>query len=354
MDNTINISSFLWNICKKYKSKIILFFFSYTILEDVIRIFILPYILKLFGDAYQIGTLTTDKALLWIFIYSILFSMEYITDILLWKYVIYNFNFKIETDFRSKLFSYVVKHSIKYYDNTMAGVISSKINYITNSFYEVVDELCLILSGMIIFFILIIIYSKINIYLSIFLIIWSILFFTTQYILSKFIYKNSKNLTIENNQLSGQITDDFVNISNIKSFSRQKNERLNIKRQSIKILKEESNVMKSKTINNISMYIFTSLLIIFILGFSLKLVFQKNISIGTFLFIGQNIILISFMLNRIFKNIISLIPHISEMKDGFETLLIPVEIKDKENAKKLQINNGKITFKNINFNYKNG
>jgi ABC-type transport system involved in Fe-S cluster assembly fused permease/ATPase subunit len=41
------------------------------------------------------------------------------------------------------------------------------------------------------------------------------------------------------------------------------------------------------------------------------------------------------------------------MKQVTNTLIIDQEIKDKENAKKLDILNGKIEFKNISFGYDN-
>ena len=352
MQNNLEILKYILDIFKKYKWRMILYFVFYIFLKNVIEIFLLPYLLKILGNSFQANTLTTNKALIIIFMYSILFCYKYISDMAFWKYLVYDFNFKAEMDFKLKLFSYAIKHSIDYYNNTMAGIISNRISNITNSIADqTMDEFFLILSGFIILILSIIVYSKINIYLLIFLIIWSILFCIAEYITSNFIYKNTKNLTLKNNEISGQITDSFINISNVKSFSRQKTERLIVKKQGIEALKSESNVMKAKTISNIIMFVFLSVLLIFMLGFSLKLIYNKEMSIGTFLFIGQNIILITFILKKIFENTISFIGHIAEIKEGFEKILQPIEIKNKENARNLENIKGKIVFKNINFKY---
>lgn len=352
MQNNTKIFKYIWEIFKKYKFKMILYFFFVIFLQRIAEIFLLPYLLKILGDSFQLGTLTVNKALAITFLYSMLFCYRYLSDMTFWKYLFYDLNFKVETDFKLKLFSYAVRHSINYYNNTMSGMISSRISNITNSITDqTMDEFFLILSGFIILILSIIVYSKINIYLLIFLIIWSILFCIAEYITSNFIYKNTKNLTLKNNEISGQITDSFINISNVKSFSRQKTERLIVKKQGIEALKSESNVMKAKTISNIIMFVFLSVLLIFMLGFSLKLIYNKEMSIGTFLFIGQNIILITFILKKIFENTISFIGHIAEIKEGFEKILQPIEIKNKENAKNLENIKGKIVFKNINFKY---
>ena len=353
MQNNLEILKYILDIFKKYKWRMILYFVFYIFLTNVIEIFLLPYLLKILGNSFQANTLTTNKALIIIFMYSILFCYKYISDMAFWKYLVYDFNFKAEMDFKLKLFSYTIKHSIDYYNNTMAGIISNRISNITNSIADqTIDEFFSIVSGLTIFIISVVVYSKVNIYLVIFLIIWSISFCAIQYIISKFIYKNVKDLTLKNNEISGQITDSFINISNVKSFSRQKSERLIVKKQGVEMLKYESNVMKAKTISNIAMFISLSILIIFMLGFSLKLVFQKEMLIGTFLFIGQNIILTTFMLRKIFRSSIDFIQHISEINEGLNMILQPIGIMDKENARKLKVDGGRIVFRGINFGYK--
>lgn len=344
-------SKFIWEIVKKYKFKILIYFVCFMVIHDSVRIFLLPYLLKLVGDQYQLGTLTISLALSIMLGYSLATCVDSIMENILWKFIIYDYCFKIEMDFKYRLFAYAVQHSINYYNNSMAGAISGKINFITTSLDAITDETALLLSGSIMFLIMIAIYYRINLYLGSFLVLWSIVFYTMQYLLSKLIYKYSKNLTTEENILSGNIGDSFVNILNIKSFSRQITERLNVKKQGIKILKLESKFLKINSIVNICFFLIQISLIVFILGFSLNLLLKKEILLGTFLFIGQNIILTTFMLNKIFKSLVKLIPHIAEMKEGFETILQPIDINDNKNAKKLENIEGKIVFKGVRFRY---
>lgn len=149
----------------------------------------------------------------------------------------------------------------------------------------------------------------------------------------------------------GTITDDFLNISNIKSNSTQNIEKCNVKKYGIDKLKAITSSMKIKTISNIIYFFLIAILMCFMLGYSLKLLVIKKITIGTFIFVGQNIVLLSFLLRGFFKSINRFIELYSSLIDGINTLIQPYDIVDKIDAKNINIFDGKIEFKNVDFKY---
>lgn len=345
-------TEFLYDIFKKYKFKLFISFLAYFIGNGMVPVYVLPYLLSLFGNNHQLGTLTTNKALLLTSIYSLLFCSEYIMGLTIWQRLKYQTTFKIENNLRNKLFSYSSRHSINYYNNTMSGSVASRITNVSNNIEEIIRGAMALLTGCIIFIVAVIVYLKINIYLSIFFLVWTFSYFSTSYYLTKLSYKTNYNCSAEKNKTSGMITDSLVNIMNVKLFSKIEHETKCIKKQSIEILKKESAAYWVKTLSNFSMFVFMVTLCFGVIGYSFTLVLQKKMLIGTFLFVCQNLILMSGTIRSIYNELTEIITKISDMKEGLDKLLMPTDINDKENAKKLKNVSGKIVFKKMNFDYK--
>ena len=94
-----------------------------------------------------------------------------------------------------------------------------------------------------------------------------------------------------------------------------------------------------------------SVLTCFILMYAVRLFFMGKITIGTMIFIGQNVIFLSFNVKRAYKETSSLINECSKLFNGFDDIMEEHNIVDKKDSKELNIINGKIVFKNVQFKY---
>ncbi|HSQ97764.1 MAG TPA: ABC transporter ATP-binding protein [Rickettsiales bacterium] len=345
------MTQFMLKILTKYKGKLLTFFWCESFYEHVIPIFMLPAILAIIGNKYQDKTLTVSSVLILVFIYSLLFCAPALLRILFCEKMRYASLIKVESDLRQKLFNHTIEHSTNFFNNTMAGVIASKINNISKNFGELFETASCLISGAIMFIAAIFIYLKINIYLSLFLVVWTIALMFLQSFFSKKINKSIKASVEEWNKSSGLITDNFTNISNVKSFAKERQELKEVKKQGFRILTKMSKVCLDQSFIQIVLFFMMTSLMLVSIGFSFYLVLQNQMKVGTFLFVCQNMVILKGVIADLYESSINFMMYWTEMKDGFDTLLQDYEIKDKEGAEGLKVKKGKIVFKSVKFGY---
>ncbi len=347
-----NILKIIWSATKGYRLKMLLFQLFCGFLFYFIPILITPYIFAQFGNSYQKGILTVEYAVVLSIIYAFIYSLTGLFRALfIEKYLWYGGVLKVENVLRKKLFNYVLKHSIRYYDNKMSGVIAEKVNKITSNFSETFDLFGNITNSFITMIISLVIYSKINYYLTIAFCLWALIFFIVYYFSSKISFKKRKITSNETAIINGLINDDISNIGNIKSFSSQKTEEKKLKKQGNIILRKLSSELKVETWSRFLIGSLNIVLMLFISCFSYYLAFNGKIMIGTFIFMCQNIILLKSDMESVYDQTKLFIELSADIKDGFETLIEKYEIDDCPNSKKLIVNSGKIVFKGVNFKY---
>lgn len=343
--------NFVFDCLDSFKLKMICTQSINIIVNKFIEILFLPYLLKIIGDKYQNNTLTMSFMLFLIFIYTVGFSLRYLINVCFWKEILYNIYVKFDIKLRQNIFNFIIKHSMNYFNNTQAGIITGKIENIISSSNRIIDLSFRLLSTFIIALISFFIYLKIDYYLFLFLLIWSISFLIYNYYSSRTMAKYTRMSFIEQNKMSGLMTDDFINISNIKATSKQHIEKGNVKKQGINILKTNGVLLSYDIIFGIIMFIFMMVLVCFMFMYSVKLFMHGKITIGSMIFTGQNIILLSFVLKRSYKEMTEFIKQYSQLCDGFEEIMQDYDIIDKSNATELKLTNGKIVFSNIKFKY---
>ena len=347
------VLSFTLPLINKYRTSIVLFFLSMAFIWRFCPLFVTPYILKIFGDKYQIGTLTTTNAIVLSFFYVLFFSIAPLLRMLfIEKRLCYGGLLKMENDFKKKLFNHVIQHSVKYYDDMMSGTIAKKIEKATLLLSDTFGCLATIISAFIVIIISLIVYLNINLYISIVFIVWSVLFLSSYYYFSKLAFKAGKQVKIEQDNLSGLINDDMINISNIKTFTNQPYESQKRAHNGNLIIRKVAYQYKINAISRIINGVLSILLMFCIIGISFYLTFKKEITIGTFIFICQNIVLLQSFIQHLYEESIIFIKNYSEIKNSFENLLQKIEIQDKDGAGELELKNGgKIVFKNLTFSY---
>ena len=142
-----------------------------------------------------------------------------------------------------------------------------------------------------------------------------------------------------------------MNIQNIKAFSNQKFEEKNVKKQDLKILRKLSKLFEKEIFFNTIFGIINISFMFAILGISVYLVYKKQISIGTFVFISQNITMLKMSINKILRDSKTFVEAVSDATESYDTIFEDYDIKDKPDATDMVIKEGKIVFKNVTFKY---
>ena len=343
---------FLWYFLKKYKISFILYIFlTLFVLDIFITLFLQPYLGKIFFDKIDNNTITMFSGF-WLIVGIVLSDLFFplLSIINIFKF---NSVAKAIEDIRDNMFNYSIKHSINFFNTNYSGELSNKINAITDILEETLQSILGIIRNFLFVICLIFIFLYFSKLLGFFVFIWFLLYsWVGYYFLIKKASYQSKLIQEDQNKISAFITDDFLNIQNIKMFSNKNKE----KRQLLKLLTNKFRKVhleiKYQQISREFYFILGFLLFFIVFVVALYQLKNNIITIGSFVFlitITKNTLSFSRQICHSFYCIKNLVI----MKDSLDIITDDIEIKDKKDAEKLVVNNGKIVFKNITFNFNN-
>lgn len=350
MENKIKTYDFLWKSTKG-KRAVLGFFILTDLLNDVLGIFVAQYFNRKMVNYLSTNNAVFAVGLELIILYAVLDKSAYLIKSVRERLKI-NSLFKIIYNIRNKLFKHMVQHSMAYFNDSFSGALNNKIISAAKNSGLIIETTCKLIGNMSVILLTPILYTQINIYLGVAFTIIALLYLYFLRKLRKEVANKSKNLAEEKSNYFALINDDLTNIINIKSFSRNFKEINKIKRQNVDILRKDFEFKKTSAKFLLARFVlaFTLYSVIFVIAGIL--LYQRKIMIGDFLYVT----IITAILNYVIKNFSEKLMRISiakgALENNLEAILQPIEITDKKNAKKLIISNGRIIFKNINFNYK--
>lgn len=341
---------FLWYFIKKYKITFSLYAIFAIFIMDLPMFFLQPYLLKVLFDKINSGIITINGGL-WL-IAGIAASDTYLPSEVLINLLHFHSITKTIEDIRDKMFSYSIKQSASFFNTNYSGELVSKINAITNSLGDVACVAFDILKNFFLLLVLAFVLFFFNKMLGFSMLVWFCLYLwiTYNYLIKKSAIQ-SKLVQENQNKITAFVTDNFMNIQNIKAFSSEKREKENLIKLLTKKFKKIYLEIKYQQISealyftiNFSMACFMVLVAIFQLKTGI-------IEIGSFVFlidIVRKFLLFARQISWSLKSI----KDFAVMQDSLELITNDIEIKDKKDAEKLKVNKGRIIFRNINFTYK--
>ena len=347
----IKTLSFLWQFVKNYK-------FSFigslvlVLFVDLMELVGGNTVLKNFIDDITNNRLNFNNALLMILFCVLLGSLNTIFSSVNIK-LSFGYRVKLKESIRNYMFQYLLKQSNRFFTNNFVGTINSKMNDIANNIGNFLDNAINIISNMNCFIVCLVIFAKKNTNFSLFLFVWTMSYFYIYIKFSKKIEKQTEVATDIESKCSGKIIDCFTNILNIKNFSSERREKYNVKKHTKTILKERYKICHIKSLLDLVDFIgkFSFSAVIAIV--SLKMYFDHKLTLGEFTFNLSVSTYLFWWLKWALRMLSENIENYGKIKQAIDTLIVEQEIKDKENAKVLNISDGKIVFKNIDFSYQN-
>lgn len=262
---------------------------------------------------------------------------------------------EIKADIIEHASDIVSYHDHSFFQNEFSGAITSKINELSRGVIETIKVLverfiCFILTLSIASYALMMIHPL----LSFTLLLYTVVTVSISLFFGQKTRMLSKNLSLANSQANGVMVDRFANILNVRlfrGFSKEKSE-LNI---NLKNAMQQEKSLRWYVLKIMALQGIATILMIGGCLLTLTLSIQSHsITIGDFGFVLTMTITIANVILHFSQDVSYALECFGQVAQGLEMLNKKNEINDITNAKALQITNGKIQFKNVNFQHKNG
>ncbi|MBR2141074.1 MAG: ABC transporter ATP-binding protein [Rickettsiales bacterium] len=252
---------------------------------------------------------------------------------------------------RALVFKYVVRQSNDYFNNNFSGALGKKISNIIDNIGDFIELSVELTRNLIYLTINIVILAVTHYALGLIVVVWLPIYIYCVWLLSKKINDLSKISNDKEDTFFAFITDDFINISNVKNFTNEEYEYKKLVGLGEDV--KEANWKMCKVRNILSLFNFFAIgiFMVVVLGMSMNMCIKGNMTVGTFLFIMS-------MMGATADNQSHIVP-ISRMmfeeygaiRDGLVLMERDCEIKDGVDAKDVNNVEGKIVFKNVDFKY---
>ncbi|WP_462147363.1 ABC transporter ATP-binding protein [Pseudoalteromonas gelatinilytica] len=247
---------------------------------------------------------------------------------------------------------YLLRQSVSFYQNEFAGRIATKVMQTSLAVRESVMKLLDVLMYIVVYFgAMVFLVAESDWRLMLPLLIWLVLYAAIQMYFVPKLKKVASSQADARSEMTGRVVDSYTNISTIKLFSYTQREEQYAKDSMDVFLQPVYKQMRLVTSLNFSINTLNYLLVFSIAALSLYLWSISAISVGAIAIAVSLSLRLNGMAQWIMWEISSLFENIGTVADGMKTLSTPIEVDDKENASTLAVNNGSISFDNVQFNY---
>jgi ATP-binding cassette, subfamily B, bacterial len=254
-----------------------------------------------------------------------------------------------------EMFEYVERHSHKYFIDNFAGSIANKIGDMENSAIKML-ELCTqnLMRKFFIIIFAVITMATVHLYLGATLLLW-----VTSFVLINFIYagkidKLSNDYSEYRTSCLGKVVDSINNITQVRLFARNSFERDYLRQHTKEMVSKyqtmDYTMLKMRIFTGISCVIMIALMLVI-----LAILRQHNlVTLGDFALILTLSVSVLFEVWMLTQEIGDVSVYFGKCNQALSVISVPHEITDIEGAKELIVTDGKITFEDIKFTFKDG
>lgn len=259
-----------------------------------------------------------------------------------------------EENSSKSLFEYLMNHSRTYFNSKFAGSLINKIGHATSGinsmFSTILWQYYPLVIGLIIDLVITI---SINYLLGIMLFTWTAVFMILNYIMVRRKQHLSYAVASANSVTKGKMIDTISNIAAVHANAYHEHERNFVGRY---IKKYKDKHLKSWMASELILFINGALIAVFAFGMiSITIYLMKN-SLATL----GSLVLIITMVGKLMRSLFFIghkmtetIDRYSQIDEGLNELIVPYEVTDKKDAKKLRNVKGSIIFRKVNFSFDN-
>ena len=253
---------------------------------------------------------------------------------------------------RWQMHRYLLRQSMNFFANEFAGRVATKVMQTSLAIRESVLKLLDVFVYVSVYFIsMMVLVASSELRLMLPLLIWLVVYVTSIIYFVPKLKKVSREQADARSMMTGRVVDSYTNISTVKLFSHAHREAGYARQGMDDFLVTVHRQMRLVTLYHFLIYFNNAFLVCSISALSIWLWMSSVVSIGSIAIAIAMCLRINGMSQWIMWEISSLFENIGTVADGMKTLSTPIEVDDKENASTLTVNEGSISFENVQFNY---
>lgn len=349
--NTKQTLKYYWEEVKKHKVSLSLILIA-TVGASAIEVAI-PWFYKKIFDNLALGySLETFDIIIQSLIFVAIFTFIRWCLQRVSGFLFNYFETRIMSDLSIKCFAYLHRHSFGYFNNNFVGSLVKRVSWFVRAFESIFDQVVFSILPLAVSMALIIgVLAYKNIYLSIGLLAWTIIFLIISWFFSKFKLKYDLDRNVAESSMTAVLADTITNNANVKLFNGYQREVALFTDKSEDVAKKRKFSWDLYAIFEGIQSFLSIILEIGIFYFAITLWRQGVITIGDFVLIQAyvfNIMEKVWSFNRILRAIYESLSDAEEMTIILNT---PHETQDVLGAKKLQVKRGSIDFEQVAFGY---
>jgi ATP-binding cassette, subfamily B, bacterial len=348
------ITKVFWTHARRYPWAVLLSV-TFTTLYTLTSI-VVPLFFKQFFDAIAgVGGIITDELAPRLFgLVFIIIAIE-ISGVVFRRIGGFS-NLRLEArvmiDLARTSFSYLLRHSYRFFTDNFAGSLVRKVNRLSHAFEDITDQIHYNFIPLLVTLIgsLVVLFYR-HVYLGMALLVWIVLFLLINYFIARWRYKYDLARAQKDSEVTGVLADALTNSITIKLFSGYSNEE--------SLYRKVTGELKRLRIFTWDLHEWIDgaqgvlmVAIEFIMFYvAITLGRRGLLTIGDFVLIQVYLLTIFQRLwgfGRILRHVYESMSDAAEM---VEILNAPHEIQDHRHAKPLILSEGKIEFKNVDFSF---
>lgn len=354
MNNALskNLWSFVGHFLKPYKSVIVLYVslgllagcwgpFNSMLIKSMINI--------LSSSPTENLSLLTWPAVLLVLNFIVIDNVTWRTI----GYLNYKFQPVIKNKIISETFRFTLGSSHQFFHDNLSGRISSQINTLADNIERILHNYTSnFMRGFSLLVVSLASMYYVNPTFFYILVVWFLTFSSFSITMSKHLVNLSDRYTHAESVISGQLVDSIANVNNVRIFARPNHE---VSRLDDALLLTKK-TFQAKELFLVKLYCIQGLLIAVMLSFMVYFLIHLYkihlISVGDFALVLGLGMEVAYMTWFTMSQVDEFNQAVGKCKQCLTSLIIPQEIKDKEDASHLVITKGQITFSDVKFNYK--
>lgn len=255
---------------------------------------------------------------------------------------------------RWRVHRYLLGQSISFFTNEYAGRVANKLMQTAQSVRISVLKLIDVSVHMSAYIVtMLIMLAGADVFLSIPLIVWLIIYFSLLYIFIPKLRSKAQAQADSRSDMVGRIVDSYVNIATVKLFGGKNREEMYAKESMQNYINTEYKAFRILTLFDFSVQFLNYLLLIVLGALSVFLWTKNQVSAGD---IAISIAIAIRMINMsrwMMWEIGAIFENIGTVYDGITTISKPHLIKDAKSPLKIERLKGDIEFKDVSFAYSN-
>jgi len=316
-----------------------------------------PYFYKRFFDYLTTGGNSATIAPLLITVLLIILGLHGL-DWIFWRilsFTVAYFEVRVMFNLGNRCFDYLQAHSYHFFNNNFTGSLVKKVNRFVRAFEDITDKIYFDLLSLILRIIMIFgVLFWMRPLLGYIMLVWTLLFMGFNYWFS--IYKLPYDIVRAeaDSRVSGALADAIVNNVNIKLFSALRFESERFRGINGDWFKKN---IRSWNLSQVMEAVQTLLMILFefvVFYYAVQFWKEGYLTVGDFVWIQAYIIDLFFKLFNFGRTVRVLYERLADAEEMTVVLDQPHEVQDILGAGILEVNQGKIEFKNVSFSYPQG